>query len=110
MSIEVPLDELGEEIRRWEFCYLVTVSEGGRPHLLALHAEVVESADDVRLRFDAGGGRACRNAEQRPDVTLVFPPVPHSEGMSLVVDGAASVDGSTIDVTPTWAVRHRSAP
>ena len=109
MSIEVPLDELRDEIERWGFCYLLTVSEGERPHVLALHPEVVESTS-VLLRFDAGGGRACRNAAERPDVTLVFPPLPQSEGMSLVVDGAAAVDGSVIDVTPTWAVRHRSAP
>lgn len=110
MSIEVPLDELGEEIERWGFCYLLTVSEDERAHVLALHTEVVEAAGGVRLRFDAGGGRACRNAAERPDVTIVFPPVPRSEGMSLVVDGAATVDDSVIDVRPTSAVRHRSAP
>lgn len=110
MSIAVPLDQLAEEIRRWGFCYLVTVSEGERPHLLALHPEVVGSSGDLHLRFEAGGGRACRNATERPEVTLVFPPVPHSEGMSLLIDGAATVDDGTIDVTPTWAVRHRPAP
>ena len=104
------MDELGEEIERWGFCYLLTVSDDERAHVLALNTEVVEAARGVRLRFDAGGGRACRNAAERPDVTLVFPPVPHSEGMSLVVDGAATVDGSVIDVRPTSAVRHRSAP
>ncbi len=110
MSIEVPLDELAAEVRRWGFCYLLTVSEGERPHLLALHPEVVGPEGATRLRFDAGGGRACRNAAERPDVTLVFPPVAFSEGMSLVVDGSATVDGATIDITPTWAVRHRPAP
>jgi hypothetical protein len=110
MSIEVPLDELADEVARWGFCYLLTVSEGERPHLLALHPELVGTHGDLRLRFDAGGGRACRNAAERPDVTLVFPPVPHSEGMSLVVDGTATLDGSVIEVAPTWAVRHRPAP
>ena len=46
------------------------------------------------LRFDAGGGRACRNAAERSSVTLVFPPADHSDGMSLVVDGVATVDAS----------------
>jgi hypothetical protein len=110
MSIEVSLDELGDEVSRWGFCYLLTVSEGERPHLLALHPDVVGAGGDVRLRFDAGGGRACRNAAERPDVTLVFPPVSHSEGMSLVVDGTATVDGSIVVVAPTRAVRHRPAP
>ena len=110
MSIEVPLDELADEVARWEFCYLLTVSEGERTHLLALRPEVIGSGSHRRLRFDAGGGRACRNAAERPNVTLVFPPVPHSEGMSLVVDGTGAVDGSMIDVTPTWAVLHRAAP
>jgi len=46
----------------------------------------------------------------RPWVSLVFPPVDHSEGFSLVVDGRAEVDGSFVDVRPTWAVLHRPAP
>lgn len=110
MSIEVPLDELAGEIGRRGFCYLLTVSEGERPHLLALRPDVVGSGADHVLRLEAGGGRACRNAAERPNVTLVFPPMPHSDGMSLVVDGTAAVEGPTVEVTPTWAVRHRAAP
>lgn len=110
MSIEVPLDDLPDEVGRWAFCYLLTVSEGERAHLLALRPETVGSGAERRLRFDAGGGRACRNAVDRPNVTLVFPPVDHSKGMSLVVDGTAVVDGSMIDVSPTRAVLHRQAP
>lgn len=110
MSIEVSLDDLPDEVGRWDFCYLLTVSEGERTHLLALRPEVVGSGAGRRLRFDAGGGRACRNAADRPNVTLVFPPVDHSDGMSLVVDGTAAVDGPMIDVTATWAVLHRQAP
>ncbi len=113
MSIEVPLDRLADEVSRWGFCYLLTVSDGERPHLLALHPQVLESGStgsDAMLRLDGGGGRACRNAVDRPNVTLVFPPVAHSDGMSLVVDGTAAVDGPNIDLTPTWAVLHRAAP
>lgn len=109
VSVEVPLDQLAGEVRRWGFCYLLTVSEGDRTHLLALRPDVTVD-DPVTLRFDAGGGRACRNATERPNVTLVFPPVAHSDGMSLVIDGTAVVGGAHVEVTPTWAVLHRAAP
>jgi len=110
VSIEVPIDQLFDEIGRWDFCYLLTVSDDARPHLLALRPTVDTRGGDRVLRFDAGGGRACRNAATRPNVTLVFPPVEHSDGKSLVVDGAAVVVDGNVDVTPSWAVLHRSAP
>jgi hypothetical protein len=108
MSIEVPIDELFDEVTRWGFCYLLTVSDDERTHLLALHPTV--DADEGVLRFDAGGGRACDNAAARPRVSLVFPPAEHAEGYSLVVDGEATVTGALVDVRPTWAVLHRPAP
>lgn len=110
MSIEVPIAELFDEVTRWDFCYLLTVSDDQRPHLLALRPTVVEGGSDRILRFDAGGGRAWQNAAERPEVTLVFPPVEHSDGMSLVVDGVAGTDGQFVDVSPSWAVLHRRAP
>jgi hypothetical protein len=110
MSIEVPIAQLFDELDRWGFGYLLTVSEGDRTHLLALRPSVIERTGARLLRFDAGGGRACRNAAVRPNVTIVFPPAPHADGMSLVVDGTARVDDVYVDVTPTWAVLHRPAP
>ena len=110
MSIEVPIPQLFDDIGRWGFGYLLTVSDDERTHLLALRPTVRGDGDDRVLRFDAGGGRACRNASARPHVSLVFPPGEHSDGMSLVVDGTAAVDGPMVDVTPTWAVLHRKAP
>lgn len=95
-----------DEVDQWGFGYLLTVTDDQRSHLLALRPQVV---GDV-LRFDAGGGRACRNASARPQVSVVFPPAEHSNGFSLVVDGEASVDGDVIDVRPTSAVLHRPAP
>lgn len=110
MSVEVPIDRLFTEVERWGFCYLLTVSDDERPHLLALRPLVIGSDGSRRLRFDAGGGRACRNAVARPNVTLLFPPADHSDLMSLVIDGVASVDGSLVDIEPTSAVLHRAAP
>ena len=110
VSIEVPIPQLFDEIDEWGFGYLLTVSDGERPHLLALRPVASGNGDERVLRFDAGGGRACRNAAVRPSVTIVFPPNPTSEGMSLVVDGDATVDGAHVDVRPTWAVLHRAAP
>jgi len=43
-------------------------------------------------------------------VSAVFPPTADSDGMSLVVDGEASVDGDVVDVRPTRALLHRKAP
>lgn len=106
----MPIDRLFDDVAAWDFCYLLTVSDDERPHLLALRPQVAGAGDDRSLRFDAGGGRACRNAAVRPSVTLVFPPADHSDGYSLVVDGVASVDDAHVDVRPTWAVLHRPAP
>jgi hypothetical protein len=112
MSVTMSVDELFAAVPDWGACYLLTVSDDSRPHLLALRPTVVagSGAAERVLRFDAGGGRACRNAAARPDVTLVFPPNAGSEGMSLVVDGTGVVDGAIVDVTPTSVVLHRKAP
>ena len=109
MSIRVELGDLAGEIGRWGFGYLTTVSDDGRPHLLALRPVVADPATPV-LRFDAGGGRACRNAAARPDVAVMFPPAADSDGFSLVLDGTATVDGDHVDVTVTSALLHRPAP
>ncbi len=108
MSVEVPIEQVFADVGSWGFCYLLTVSDDERPHLLALRPTVVGNDGHRVLRLDAGGGRACRNATARPQVSLVFPPA--DAGMSLVVDGVASVDGSVVNVAPTWAVLHRAAP
>lgn len=106
----MPVSRLFDELDAWGFGYLLTVSDGDRPHLLALRPSVKGNGDERVLRFDAGGGRACRNAAVRPSVSVVFPPNSTSDGMSLVVDGDATVDGDHVDLHPTWAVLHREAP
>ena len=99
------LTDLAAVVAEFPFAYLVTVAEDGRPRVLA----VVPAVDDGGRLLVADAGRgAPRNATDRPAVTLVFPP-PAPDGMSLLVDGDATVDGSAVTVTPTWAVRHRAA-
>lgn len=110
VSVAVNIDQLFADIEMWGFGYLLTVSDDARPHLVALKPVVVVDGDQRRLRFDAGGGKACRNAAARPQISVVFPPAAHSDRFSLVVDGEAIVDGSFVDVRPTWAVLHRPAP
>jgi hypothetical protein len=105
VSVAVPLEGLEAELSGWDFAYVLTTSEDGRAHAVALVPSVVDGA----LRFDAGGS-TCRNAVARPQIALVFPPNAGGDGMSLLVDGDAVVEGSTVVVTPTWAVKHRPAP
>ena len=73
MSIEVPIDELFDEVGRWGFGYLITVSDGDRSHLLALRPTVLGAGGERVMRFDAGGGGACRNAAVRPNVSVPYP-------------------------------------
>ncbi len=110
MSIEVPIPELFDRVGSSGFCYLLTVTDDQRTHLLALRPTVVGEGGGRRLRFDVGSGRAGRNATARPQISLVFPPNAETDGFSLVVDGTASVDGTSLDLEPTWAVLHRPAP
>jgi hypothetical protein len=105
VSVAVPLDGLAAELGRWDFAYVLTTSDDGRAHAVALVPELVDGA----LHFEAGGS-TCRNAVARPQIALVFPPPVDGDGMSLLVDGDAVVEGSTVVVTPTWAVKHRPAP
>lgn len=110
MSIEVPIDELLAQVDDWGWCYLATVSDDGRAHLLAIRPVVVDGA----LRLEVGTGRARRNAVARPEVALVFPPrvdAAEHDGYSLVVDGRAeAVADAIVAITPTSAVLHRPAP
>lgn len=104
------IPELFDQLDRWGWCYLLTVSDSGLPHLIALRPTVVDHGSERRVRLATAGGLACRNATHRPGVTLLFPPSDHDGGFSLVVDGEASVEGAHVDVRPTSAVLHRPAP
>lgn len=112
MSIAVSLDELPTAIAGRPFAYVMTVSEQGRAHVLAV--DVV--ARDGVLLMDVGRS-TLRNVATAPEVTLVLPPITGREGLaddhdaySLVVDGTGEeIDGRLV-VQPTGAVLHRPAP
>lgn len=110
MSIEVSIEDLLAQVEEWGWCYLATVSDDQRAHLLAVRPVVVDGA----LQLEIGTGRARRNASTRPDVALVFPPradATEHPGYSLVVDGRAEgVAEASVAVRPTSAVLHRPAP
>ena len=104
MSIAVSLDEVAEvAAQQMPFAYLLTVSAEGTSHLVATTPRIGKG----EIACDAGK-TSCANASARSRVTLLWPPAVPTD-YSLIVDGDASVDGSTVRITPTRAVRHRPA-
>ncbi len=105
MSIPVELDDLREvAARQMPFAYLLTVSENDRPHAVAITPYVGETT----ITCEAGR-HSCSNATARPNVSLLWPPG-DVDDYSLIVDGQATVDGTTLQITLERAVRHRPAP
>ena len=102
MSIAVALEDLPGKLAEYPWCYLVTTGEE-RPHLLAVKPSVVKDG----LRCETGHSSRA-NVVRNSLVVLMFPPSA-PEGMSLIVDGEAEVNGDGVVVRPTWAVLHRSA-
>jgi hypothetical protein len=103
MSIAVPVDELGAALAERHWGYLLTVRDDGRAQTLALPTVWRDGA----LVGEVGRSTAA-NVVARPNVTWVFPGA-SGEEFSLIVDGDATVEGSTVVVRPTWAVLHRPA-
>src|SRR5437016_6038268 len=105
MSIRVELDEVRTVAAgQAPFAYLLTVSDDASPHAVAITPAI--GAAEIALE---AGNRSCANALARPNVSLLWPPA-RPDDYSLIVDGTASVDGSTIRIAPGRAVRHRPAP
>jgi hypothetical protein len=112
MSIAVDLDQLRDAIADTDrAAYLVTVSDDGRPHTVAVR----HRWDDDLLVF-AVGNRTLGNAEARPHVTVLWPPST-ADGYSLIVDAdvasATRADGDedhAVTLRPTRATLHRPAP
>jgi hypothetical protein len=102
MSVGVELDRLHEEVARFGSTpYLLSVSDDGRPH--ATSVSITWSGDSLVAGV---GRRSAANCVDRPDVSLLWPPV-EDGGFSLIVDGTASVDGERVTVAPGRAVLHR---
>ncbi len=104
MSVRVELDQLARRMAEYGTGYLVTVSDDGRPHAVAVDPVLAEG----RLTVDRAGRRTRANAEVRAEVTLLFPP-PQPGGYTLIVDGRAVVDAEQVTVEPEQAVLHRPA-
>src|SRR3954447_18047001 len=102
MSVGVELQRLHEEVSKFGASpYLLTVSDDGRPH-----ATAVTISWDGEALVAGVGRRSGANAQARPDVSLLWPPV-GGDGFSLIVDGSADVDGEKVKVRPDAAVLHR---
>jgi hypothetical protein len=104
VSVKVELGELAGTLADFDVAYLVTVSDEGRAHVLSVFAD--PTADG--LVVDGVGRHTQANAAARRDVTLVFPPR-EAGGYTLLVDGRASVDDTTITIVPAKAILHRPA-
>jgi len=103
MSIAVAITDLADTLVDYPWGYFVSVSGEPRAHLRAVPTRFVDGA------LLATVGEATKaNIGQRPKVTMVFPPA-QPGGMSLIVDGDASVRGDDVAMTPTSAVLHRPA-
>lgn len=106
MSVPVALERLRSETLRFTRApYLITVSDDGRPHAVAI--AVTWESDRITLEV---GRRSAHNARVRPQVSLLW--VPNEPGgYSLIVDGtaASASEDSRILVTPARAVLHRPA-
>jgi hypothetical protein len=108
MSISVELERVQDEAaQRSGIAYLLTVTDDGRPHVIAVSVDWEGTA----LVMGAGRG-SCRNATARPRVSVLWPP-DEPGGYSLIADGHATVvpnadgEGGTVTISPTRAVLHR---
>jgi hypothetical protein len=111
MSIAVGLDELRAQIEQFGTAYVLTVSDDGRAHSVAV--SVGWRGDDLVV---PAGRTTSRNATARPLVALLWPPTAaDADGYSLIVDAtfvaSAEIEGGhELTLRPTKAVLHRAAP
>lgn len=105
MSHDVSLQQLAGTMARYGSAYLLTVTDEGRAHAVAVKPTVVGGA----LLIGELGRRSRANAVARPALSLVWPPTEPGD-YSLIVDGDASPSRNGVTVLPTRAVLHRPAP
>lgn len=82
--------------------YLLTCGEDGRPHAVATTITWRDGALSVKA-----GRRSLANVAARPLISVMWP-APDAASYGLFVDGAGSVDGDWVALTPSRAVLHRS--
>ena len=111
MSIAVDLEELRATLETMERApYLLTVSDDGRAHSVAVAWEWHDDELDCAV-----GNRTLANARTRPDVSLLWAPN-DADGYSLIVDATVTATAGTgegdnvVRLQPTRAVLHRPAP
>lgn len=107
MTEKVDLAGLGDRIDDYgPAAYLVTVGEGGAPHVVS----VTVARQGATLSVPAGN-TTRRNAAAQPSVTLLWPAGPDGQ-YSLLVDGVAEPAAdpdAPLAVRPTAAILHREA-
>jgi hypothetical protein len=104
MSKPVNLDELAIRVRDFGSAYLTTIGDNDRIHTVPVNPVMGKAGLSV-----AGLGRRTQaNATARPGVCLVWPPR-DADGYSLIVDGTALLEGTTLRLTPTRAILHKAA-
>ena len=100
---DVQGDGLVELLAKYPFGYLLTVTDNGEAHAVAVQPRL----SDGILQIDGVGTRSMTNLSERPAISLVWPPSDF-EGYSLIVNGRARRTGdAAISVEPTRAVLHR---
>jgi Pyridoxamine 5'-phosphate oxidase len=104
MSVSLNMNNLRAECARFGTTpYLLTQSDDGRPHAVAVS---IEWHGDFILT--SAGTHSTSNVTARPLLSLLWPPF-EAGGCSLIVDGDGHVNGSDarISVKPTRGVLHR---
>jgi hypothetical protein len=106
VSIAVELDELRTRIEEYTTdAYLLTVSDDGRAHSVAVPVRW----DEDELVVSAGR-TSVANAGARSLVALLWPPNARGQ-YSLIVDAVTTrADDGEVHLQPTRAVLHRPAP
>jgi hypothetical protein len=105
VSVAVTPEQLPGVIAGRRLAYLITTGPEGAK---VVAVDVVADTGGLVVTGAGGGSRA--HVDDRPGVTLVFPPVDIHD-MTLLVDGDATIPGGEdVVVVPRSAVLHRPAP
>lgn len=102
MSKPVDMHALAKAVIGYDFAYLITIADGDRIHTSA----VQPMFDGESLFVTAPSSHVQANTDQRPKVSLVWPPR-EPDGYSLIVDGAAQLKGDNLKVVVSRAILHR---